>query len=62
MYPGCNWMGAGECPNLLKRLTELDQLEDIGFVNDPRRAAEAEIDPRWAALLKLRDDAGSREA
>ena len=62
MYPGCNWMGVGECPNLLKRLTELDQLEDIGFVNDPRRAAEAEIDPRWAALLKLRDDAGSREA
>jgi uncharacterized protein len=62
MYPGCNWMGAGECPNLLKRLAELDQLEDIGFVNDPRRAAEAEIDPRWAALLKLRDDAGSREA
>jgi len=61
MYPGCNWMGAGECPNLLKRLTELDQLEDIGFVNDPRRAAEAEIDPRWAALLKLRDDAGGQE-
>ncbi len=62
MYPGCNWIGAGDCPNLLKRLTELDQLEDIGFVNDPRRTAEEEIDPRWAALLKLRDDAGGRES
>jgi uncharacterized protein len=62
MYPGCNWFGAGDCPNLLKRLDELDQLEDIGFVNDPRRTAEEEIDPRWAALLKLRDDAGSRKS
>ena len=62
MYPACNWTGAGDCPNLIKRLSELDQLEDIGFVNDPRRAAEEEIDPRWAALLKLRKDAESQES
>ena len=62
MYPGCNWIGGGDCPNLIKRLSELDQLEDIGFVNDPRRATEEEIDPRWAALLKLRNDAESQES
>mgnify|MGYP000863867479 FL=1 len=62
MYPGCNWLGAGECPNLLKRLAELDALEDVTFVNDPRQAKEEEIDPRWAALLKLRNDAASQES
>ena len=62
MYPGCNWTGGGDCPNLIKRLSELDQLEDIGFVNDPRRATAEEIDPRWAALLKLRNEAESQES
>ena len=62
MYPGCNWTGGGDCPNLIKRLSELDQLEDIGFVNDPRRATAEVIDPRWAALLKLRNDAESQES
>lgn len=62
MYPSCNWTGAGDCPNLIKRLAELDQMEDVDFVADPRRKHEEEIDPRWTALLKLRDDVEGQES
>jgi len=57
MYPGCNWEGSGVCPNLTRRLAELGDLADIELYTDvegPRH--EDEIDPRWAALLKLRSD------
>jgi hypothetical protein len=59
MYPGCNWVGAGECPNLARRLAELGSLESVEVHYDAdMEAGEAgvdkEIDPRWAALLKLR--------
>ena len=60
MYPGCNWEGAGECPNLTLRKAELGELEDIELYTDAdERHEESEIDPRWAALLKLRSDEDS---
>ena len=70
MYPGCNWAGAGECPNLARRLAELGELADVDVHYDADALEEDaeetegeagsdagsddEIDPRWAALLKLR--------
>jgi uncharacterized protein len=53
MYPGCNWMGAGECPNWTAYQREVDQnREDGDTTTDP---ADENIDPRWSALLKLRN-------
>ena len=70
MYPGCNWAGAGECPNLARRLAELGELANVDVHYDADALEEDaeeteggadsdagsddEIDPRWAALLKLR--------
>lgn len=62
MVPGCNWTGAGQCPNLVKQLAELEQLEGIALTSVPGQPAQEEIDPRWAALLRLRDDAASQES
>lgn len=50
MYPGCNWEGSGECPNL----AQLVSTDDVRVL----RAGEAvleddEQDPRWAELRKL---------
>lgn len=57
MYPSCNWKGAGECPNLKQRIAELGELENIEFYSGATRSHEKdEIDPRWAALLKLRSE------
>lgn len=56
MYPGCNWAGAGECPNLSRRLQEVGKLDDVDVHYDAdidEGGANNEIDPRWAALLKL---------
>lgn len=56
MYPGCNWAGAGECPNLSRRLQEVGKLDDVDIHYDAdidEGGANSEIDPRWAALLKL---------
>ena len=62
MYPGCNWTGSGQCPNLVRRLAELDQLEGIGLLSDPRRPVKQEIDSRWSALLELSDEATSQDS
>jgi uncharacterized protein len=60
MYPGCNWEGQSECPNLKQRMAEIGDLENIDFYSsDDRRQPHEEIDPRWAALLKLRSDEDS---
>lgn len=60
MYPGCNWVGAGQCPNLTRRLAEIGEMEDIELYSDAdERHDEATIDPRWAALLNLRSDEDS---
>lgn len=57
MVPGCNWEGPGECPNLKQRMAEIGELEDIDFYSSvDKRQPHEEIDPRWAALLKLRSD------
>ena len=57
MYPGCNWEGAGECPNLKQRMVELRELENVEFYSNETGPHEPEeIDPRWAALLKLRNE------
>ena len=57
MYPGCNWAGAGECPNLTRRLQEVGKLDSVDVHYDADVADDSggdqEIDPRWAALLKL---------
>jgi uncharacterized metal-binding protein YceD (DUF177 family) len=56
MYPGCNWAGAGECPNLSRRLQEVGKLDDVDVhydADENEGGAQEEIDPRWAALLKL---------
>ncbi|MCL4860886.1 MAG: DUF177 domain-containing protein [Caldilineaceae bacterium] len=54
MYPGCNWQGPGECPNLVKMLAELS---DVRLLRDDSssRDEEESVDPRWSALLALRD-------
>lgn len=52
MYPGCNWQGAGECPNWLAQQSALrlaTQTEE-----EDEDALPEGVDPRWAALLKLR--------
>jgi uncharacterized protein len=60
MYPGCNWLGAGQCPNFTGYLREVkatqkEQGEDAG-------TDDAEVvDPRWAALLELRKKSGNQE-
>jgi uncharacterized protein len=57
MYPGCNWEGAGQCPNLTRRLVEIGELKDVELYSDADvRHEEPKIDPRWAALLNLRSD------
>ena len=56
----CNWSGAGQCPNLTRRLAEIGDLEDIELYSDAdERHQETKIDPRWAALLNLRSDEDS---
>ncbi|HAJ36619.1 MAG TPA: hypothetical protein DCL15_13110 [Chloroflexi bacterium] len=61
MYPGCNWTGDGQCPNLTRRLAEIGELEDVELYSDTdARHDDATIDPRWAALLKLRSGEDSQ--
>ena len=55
MYPGCNWQGAGECPNWLAQRSALRQSAQA-TEKDEDILPEG-VDPRWAALLKLRLDA-----
>ena len=61
MYPGCNWQGEGQCPNLTRRLGELGKLEDVEVHYDDGDVTQEpeEVDPRWAALLKLRNLPGN---
>jgi uncharacterized metal-binding protein YceD (DUF177 family) len=65
MYPGCNWTGAGECPNLTAYLQGIRSSkageeiaargQDVAAENAPEADAEDAVDPRWAALLNLKD-------
>ena len=52
MYPSCNWEEPTPCPNLTQQFQEVDGLE----LNPSETNNEEEsIDPRWEALLALRD-------
>lgn len=61
MYPSCNWTGEGECPNFmaqrkaLQALTEAEDEEEIDVLPEG-------VDPRWAALLKLRLEGRDEQA
>ena len=58
MFPGCNWSGAGECPNLQARLHELD---DVRLLRPGEDDIEKKaVDPRWEALLKLQESSKKR--
>lgn len=60
MYPGCNWAGAGECPNLIRYLSEVKETQ--GQEGEDAGTGEEEmVDPRWAALLALRKGQGGQE-
>jgi uncharacterized protein len=63
MYPSCNWQGAGPCPNLTRRLGELEIVEDVDVHYSDKDVTQEDetIDPRWAALLKLRNQPGGSE-
>lgn len=66
MYPGCNWTGTGECPNLTAYIESLKEeqnhmqisVSDVLVESDEDEEA---IDPRWAALLELKDQFGKSE-
>lgn len=71
MYPGCNWTGSGECPNLTAYLAAVHEAEaglDItvrerdaenaaGDASEGDSVADADqpVDPRWSALLDLKN-------
>ena len=57
MYPGCNWTGDGECPNLTAYLQNISEAAgdlDISVQGGDADESEA-IDPRWASLLELKE-------
>lgn len=53
MAPKCNWEGPEKCPNFLEHLSELEGMERGPY--DQVEIEEDTIDPRWAALLQLRN-------
>jgi uncharacterized metal-binding protein YceD (DUF177 family) len=59
-YPGCNWEGAEPCPNLVD---VLENLGDVRLLSDQQTEEldEPAIDPRWAALLALRDQSDQED-
>ncbi|MBX3010699.1 MAG: DUF177 domain-containing protein [Caldilineaceae bacterium] len=56
MYPSCNWAGEGECPNLATQREALRHLSATDEDEEQVDALPEGVDPRWAALLKLRLD------
>lgn len=63
MYPRCNWLGEGECPNLTAQheaLRQISAAEDEAEEEDD--VLPEGVDPRWAALLKLRLESGDENS
>lgn len=60
MYPSCNWMGAGECPNLIRYRREVQATQEQAG-EDVAMDEEEVVDPRWAALLSLRKQEDNRD-
>jgi uncharacterized protein len=52
MYPTCNWIGSGECPNLIAQRAALAE-QQAARQSDEDDVIPEGVDPRWAALLKL---------
>ena len=58
MYPSCNWEGEGPCPNLIQLAeSAVERVEFLGVSESTRMPEQDEIDPRWEALRKLREQA-----
>lgn len=57
MYPGCNWDGEGQCPNLTAYLASVREAQaDLDVVMVEGEAEEPPAgDPRWEALLDLKE-------
>lgn len=55
MYPGCNWEGASECPNLVALRENMGDVRLLSDEDETEEETPEAIDPRWAALLKLRN-------
>lgn len=53
MYPSCNWEGEGECPNFIAQRIALREIAEDADEAETGVLPEG-VDPRWAALLKLR--------
>ncbi len=54
MYPSCAWSDPQQCPNFAQRLQEMAEVHSDW---DTEPAGETEsVDPRWAALLALKED------
>ncbi len=63
MYPTCNWKGAGECPNLIAQRAALRAAEEAELSAEEKADILPEgVDPRWAALLKLRLQPGDENS
>ena len=54
MVPGCNWTGEGECPNYVAYRQEIAD-NAPGVLSGEDAEQEEAIDPRWSALLALRE-------
>lgn len=55
MYPGCIWSEPELCPNFAKRLEEMEEVHQDLTTEGEGADEVGDIDPRWAALLALRD-------
>jgi uncharacterized protein len=56
MYPGCNWADPDQCPRLAQMIQGSQDVVRLLRDSDMPGEAETTVDPRWSALLKLRDD------
>ena len=62
LYPDCDWTGEGICPRLLQLAETQDVTLHFGDEEESGDdETEEEVDPRWAALLKLRAETGDTE-
>jgi uncharacterized protein len=57
MYPGCIWDDPDRCPNYEQRLQEMEEAHS-DLAQSEADEETANVDPRWATLLALRDRLG----
>lgn len=61
MYPSCNWKGEGDCPNFIAQQIALREITEDEDEEESDVLPEG-VDPRWAALLKLRLEGGDKNS